>query len=73
MRKWRSRWPRSRHDLRATHATLLLDKGVPVHVVAARLGHDPAVLLTWYAKRKQGADERAAAVIPTLSKTVLGS
>jgi integrase len=61
------------HDLRATHATLLLDRGVPVHVVAARLGHDPAVLLTWYAKRKQGADERAAAVIGTLSKAVLGS
>jgi hypothetical protein len=24
------------------HETLLLDNGVPVHVVAARCGHDPA-------------------------------
>ena len=27
------------HDLRHTHATLLLTSGVPVHVVSARLGH----------------------------------
>ena len=34
------------HDLRHTHATLLLLAGVPVHVVAARLGHqDPAITL----------------------------
>ena len=36
------------HDLRHLHATLLL-AGVPVHVVAARLGHaDPAVTLRVY-------------------------
>ena len=28
------------HDLRHTHATLLLESGVPVHVVQARLGHE---------------------------------
>src|SRR5258708_5036444 len=39
------------HDLRATHETLLVDAGVPVQVVAARCGHDPAVLLRVYAKR----------------------
>ena len=34
------------HDLRHLHATTLLAAGVPVHVVAARLGHaDPAVTL----------------------------
>src|SRR5262249_48711436 len=33
------------HDLRGSHETMLLDKGVPVHVVAARYGHDAAVLL----------------------------
>jgi hypothetical protein len=34
------------HDLRRLHATTLLLAGVPVHVVAARLGHaDPAVTL----------------------------
>lgn len=43
--------PQSRfHDLRHVHATLLLRAGVPVHVVAARLGHaDPAVTLRVYA------------------------
>ena len=43
--------------------TILLDKGVPVHVVAARCGHDPAVLLRTYAKRTRKADTSAAAVI----------
>lgn len=46
------------HDLRHTHATLLLDAGEAVHVVAARLGHaDPAVTLRVYAhsSRKQQA------------------
>jgi integrase len=56
------------HDLRGTHETLLLDAGVPVHVVAERCGHDPAVLLRNYAKRTRKADDRAAAVIGELSK-----
>jgi integrase len=51
------------HDLRGTHETLLLDAGVPVHVVAARCGHDPAVLLRSYAKRSKKADTSAAAII----------
>ena len=38
------------HDLRHLHATTLLLAGVPVHVVAARLGHaDPAITLRVYA------------------------
>jgi integrase len=38
------------HDLRHIHATTLLLAGVPVHVVAARLGHaDPSVTLRVYA------------------------
>jgi len=49
------------HDLRGTHETLLLDAGVPVHVVAARCGHDPAVLLRSYAKHSKKADTSAAA------------
>ena len=37
------------HDLRHVHATTLL-AGVPVHVVAARLGHaDPSITLRVYA------------------------
>lgn len=43
--------PRIRlHDLRHIHATLLLKAGVPVHVVAARLGHrDASMTLRVYA------------------------
>ncbi|ABL81476.1 MULTISPECIES: tyrosine-type recombinase/integrase [unclassified Nocardioides] len=38
------------HGLRHTHATILLRSGVPVHVVARRLGHkDPSVTLDTYA------------------------
>jgi integrase len=48
------------HDLRRTHETMLLDAGVPVHAVAARCGHDPAVLLRVYAKRTRKADTSAA-------------
>lgn len=61
------------HWLRGTHETLLLDRGVPVHVVAARCGHDPAVLLRNYAKRTRKADNSAASVIGGLSKTILGA
>jgi integrase len=61
------------HDLRGSHETLLLDAGVPVHVVAARCGHDPATLLRSYAKHSKKADTSAAAVIGALSKGVLKS
>jgi len=38
------------HDLRHVHATTLLLAGVPVHVVAARLGQaDPSITLRVYA------------------------
>ena len=38
------------HELRHTHATILLRLGVPVHIVAKRLGHkDPSVTLNVYA------------------------
>jgi integrase len=60
------------HDLRGTHETLLLDAGVPVHVVAARCGHDAAILLRTYARRTKKADTTAAAVIGAISKDVLG-
>jgi integrase len=59
------------HDLRGTHETMLLDAGVPVHVVAARCGHDPSVLLRVYAKHSKKADTSAAAIIGALSKGVL--
>jgi integrase len=61
------------HDLRGTHETMLLDNGTPIHVVAARCGHDPAVLLRVYAKRTKKADTSAAAVITAIAKEILGS
>jgi integrase len=61
------------HDLRGSHETLLLDAGVPVHVVAARCGYDPAILLRTYARRTKKADASAAAVVGALSKGVLGA
>jgi integrase len=60
------------HDIRGTHETILLDRGVPVHVVADRCGHDPAVLLRIYAKRTRKADTSAAAVLGAMSKGILG-
>jgi integrase len=61
------------HDLRGSHATLLLDAGVPVHVVAARIGDDPATLLRWYAKRTKKADTSAAGILGALSRSILGT
>lgn len=60
------------HDLRGSHETALLDAGVPVHVVAARCGHDPAVLLRSYARRTKKADTDAADKIGALLKGALG-
>jgi hypothetical protein len=54
--------------LRVSHGTWLLDQGVPVHVVAKRLGHDPSVLLKVYAKRTKKGDEAAAEKISLLTK-----
>lgn len=49
------------HDLRHIHATTLLLSGVPVHVVAARLGHaDPAITLRVYAHVIRTAEAAAA-------------
>ncbi|MET8143463.1 site-specific integrase [Sphaerisporangium sp. NPDC005288] len=51
------------HDLRHVHATTLLLAGVPVHVVAARLGHaDPAITLRVYAHVIRSAEASAADV-----------
>ena len=59
------------HDLRGTHETLLLNNGIPIHEVAARCGHDPAVMLRSYAKRTKKADADAANVIGSLLKGAL--
>jgi len=59
------------HDLRHSHGTILLNKGVPIHEVAGRLGHDPAVLLRTYAHRLPKVDERTAEIIGGMTKGVL--
>lgn len=56
----RAELPRIRlHGLRNTSVTLMLDRGIPVHIVAAWHGHDPAVALSIYSDAK--ADELRAA------------
>jgi integrase len=52
------------HDLRHRHATTLLEAGVPVHVVSARLGHASAKMtLDTYAHALPGGDRAAADVM----------
>lgn len=52
------------HDLRHWQATQLLDAGVPVPTVAARLGHaDGTTTLKIYAHRTIRGDEQAAEVV----------
>jgi integrase len=57
--------PMRLHDLRHLHATLLLKAGVPVHVVAARLGHaDPAITLRVYAHVLRDQAVEVAQILP---------
>lgn len=52
------------HDIRHRHATTLLDAGVPIHVVSARLGHaQVSTTLNIYAKPDATLDRVAARVI----------
>ncbi|UDL14875.1 integrase [Arthrobacter phage Sarge] len=49
------------HEIRHAHTTHLLDAGVPVHVVQARLGHeDPQTTLRVYARLSKASDVAAA-------------
>jgi integrase len=53
------------HILRHTAATLALTHGVPVHIVAARLGDDAKTVLATYAHLLPQSDEMAAERIAT--------
>jgi integrase len=55
----------SLHTLRHTAATLALTGGVPVHIVAARLGDNPTTVLSTYAHLLPQSDELAAERIAT--------
>jgi integrase len=49
------------HEIRHAHCTHLLDAGVPVHVVQARMGHeDPQTTLRVYARMSTASDTAAA-------------
>ncbi len=55
------------HDLRHTAATYLINAGLNVRAVAARMGHaNPNVTLAVYSYALQSADKRAADVMETL-------
>jgi integrase len=59
------------HELRHSHATILLRAGVPVHIVAKRLGHkDPSVTLNVYADVIPDDDTSA---VDVFSKVVWGA
>jgi integrase len=51
------------HVLRHTAATIALTEGVPLHVVAARIGDDPKAVLATYAHLLPHSDSEAAAVV----------
>lgn len=71
--------PRIRfHDLRHTHATLLLKAGVPLKVVSERLGHStPAFTMTVYQHVLPGMQRDAAdlfaRLVATTDKTLVVS
>jgi integrase len=58
------------HDLRATHATTLLDENVPVNRAAERLGHSPDVLLRLYAKRTNRVDTSTAGALNKMARNL---
>ncbi len=62
--------PRIRlHDLRHTHATIALRAGVPIKVIAERLGHEsPAFTMKQYAHALPGMQAEAAAQIAALGR-----
>lgn len=62
------------HDLRHTHATILLSAREPVHVVSRRLGHASAVItMTVYAHVLPGSQREAADLFARLVTEASGS
>jgi integrase len=53
----------SLHILRHTSATIALTEGVPLHIVAARLGDDPKTVLATYAHLLPHSDAMAAETV----------
>jgi integrase len=59
------------HDLRGSHVTALINRGIPLHTIARRCGHDVATMLKAYAKHIDIEDQKAADVIDEISMGVL--
>lgn len=59
------------HNMRHTHATHLLDRGVPVHRVAKRIGEDAATLLKVYAKLTKNKNDAMVDAVNALGTNVL--
>jgi integrase len=60
------------HGLRHSHATQLLLDGVPVHVVAHRLGHStPAITSEVYAHVIKRAEDRAVEAAGNMARAAL--
>jgi integrase len=59
------------HVLRHTAATIALTNGVPLHVVARRLGDDPKTMLETYAHLLPQSDEQAAEAIAGVIEGVM--
>lgn len=61
------------HDLRHSSATLQLSQGVPVHVVAGRLGHaSPSITLSIYAAYLPSTDKLVADVVGAVLTSLNG-
>jgi integrase len=71
----RSGLPRIRlHDLRHTHATLLLKAGIPIKVVSERLGHaTPAFTMATYQHVLPGMQAEAARTFAAILDMSTGS
>jgi integrase len=71
----RSSLPRIRfHDLRHTHATLLLKAGVPIKVVSERLGHaTPGFTMATYQHVLPGMQQEAARTFAAILEPSTGS
>ena len=58
------------HGLRHTHATILLNDGLPVKVIANRLGNTPQMIHTVYGHILKEMEQRAVAAFSDSLKTV---
>jgi integrase len=60
----------SAHDLRKTHATLLLEQGAPLELVQLRLGHsDPKLTLACYTTRHRDLTVETGIAVPKNMRT----